>query len=178
MRIAVSGAHATGKSTLIAELRRLLPSHEAVDEPYYALLEAGSPSAGEPCREDFEAQLEASIGLITGHGGPDVLFERCPVDYLAYLRCLPGAADDVSRWMDESAPALASLDRIVFVPVERPDRVHVGASEGRRLRRRVDALLREILVDDGWGLGLAVVEVHGSPSERAQQVLRATAMQG
>ena len=159
MRIAVSGSHATGKSTLIAELGRLLPSHEPVDEPYHTLLERGHPFAAEPSREDFEAQLEASIGLVTRHAGPDVLFERCPVDFLAYLRSLPGADGDVRGWIEASAPALASLDRIVFVPVERPDRVHVDPSEGRWLRRRVDALLREILVEDGWGLGLGSTEV-------------------
>lgn len=34
MRIAVSGSHRTGKSTLIAELAALLPGYSTVDEPY------------------------------------------------------------------------------------------------------------------------------------------------
>jgi len=47
MRIAVGGAHASGKSTLIAELSRTLPSHKVVEEPYYLFVAEGHNFAGE-----------------------------------------------------------------------------------------------------------------------------------
>lgn len=41
MKIAVSGAHWTGKTTLVEELSRTLPDHLSMNEPYYYLEEEG-----------------------------------------------------------------------------------------------------------------------------------------
>jgi hypothetical protein len=65
---------------------------------------------------------------------------------------------------------MARFDLIVFVPIERPDRIEIGLDENPRLRRRVDHELREILIHDSLGLALTVLEVTGSVVERAQQV--------
>src|SRR5215213_11252529 len=55
---------------------------------------------------------------------------------------------------------------------QRHRRVHRAAGrEAPRLRRRVDATLREALVDDEWDLGGTVLEVSGTPGERVRQVL-------
>lgn len=173
MRIAISGSHATGKSTLIGELAPLLPHYTVVEEPYYALADEGHAFAGQPSADDYELQLERSIDLITGVPATDVLFERSPIDYLAYLAALPGEGEDAAgHWFSRAAEAVARLDLIVFVPIEQPDRIEVGESEGRRLRKRVDAKLRELLVDDAWGLGAPVLEVRGTPPDRAWQVAR------
>ena len=59
---------------------------------------------------------------------------------------------------------------VVFVPIEDPDRIDVSSVE-RRLRRRVDLALREIIVEDTWGLAPRALEVSGAPGERAEQVL-------
>lgn len=172
MRIAVSGTHATGKSTLVAALAPLLPHYQLVEEPYYALLDEGHAFAAEPSREDFELQLERSLRMLAGTAAPDVLFDRCPADYLGYLAALPGAgAETLAAWLPPAAEALASLGLIVFVPIERPDRAGAAVTEGRRLRARVDAVLREMLVDDAWGLDARVLEVRGTPEDRARQVV-------
>ena len=65
--------------------------------------------------------------------------------------------------------AIATLNLVVFVSVEVPDRV--AASEASRFRRQVDAALGEGLVADGWGLDAAVREVQGSVHERVKKVL-------
>jgi len=88
MRIAVSGSHATGKSTLVSELARVLPRYHVVDEPYYVLLDEGHVFASEPAAEDFERQLERAIALVADDSGRDVLFDRCPADYCAYLAAI------------------------------------------------------------------------------------------
>lgn len=96
-----------------------------------------------------------------------VAFDRSPADYLAYLAALqPGIslADRVAS----TADALATLDLAVFVPIERHD--VIATREMPRLRRRVDALLRDILVNQTWGIVVPVVEVQGTPSERADIV--------
>ena len=54
MRIAVSGAHRTGKTTLIEELSRALPTYTVVDEPYHLLEEEGYEFEALPSVEDFE----------------------------------------------------------------------------------------------------------------------------
>jgi len=41
MRIAISGSHATGKSTLLHELVTRLHGFTAIDEPYHLLADAG-----------------------------------------------------------------------------------------------------------------------------------------
>ena len=80
MRIAVSGTHFSGKSTLVEELAAALPGYLAVEEPYFLLMEEGHEF-------DFELQLERSIELLSG-SEPDVIFDRCPVDMLGYLLVL------------------------------------------------------------------------------------------
>jgi AAA domain len=169
VRIAVSGSHRTGKSTLVEELSRLLPAHEVVDEPYHQLEEEGHQFAAMPSVEDFELQLERAIACCDGGGG-DQLFDRCPADLLAYLLVHPdGDALDLEDWLPRARAAMQRLDLVVYLPIERPDRVAVPADE-RGLRRRVDEALRENLLEDGWELGVQVLEATGSTGERARQV--------
>jgi hypothetical protein len=173
MRVAVSGTHATGKSTLIAELARQLPGYEVIDEPYDALADEGHAFTALPSVDDFEVLLDRSIADLQSAAAPNVLFDRCPADYFSYLVALRDAnANAASDAFTRASDAMTRLDLIVFVPIERPDRIEPGIGERRRLRTRVDALLREILVDGGWGLRAPVLEVTGTPAERAGHVLQ------
>lgn len=171
MRIAVSGAHRTGKTTLIGELVDSLPSFSTVDEPYHLLAEEGHLFAELPGLEDFELQLERSIVSIV-ESEADCLFDRCPADLMAYLIAHDESAGfDIDRWLPRVRDAMRRLDLVVFVPIEEPDRVPVTASDHRLLRQRVDEELREIVLDDRWGFAVPAIEVTGSPAERARRVL-------
>jgi predicted ATPase len=171
MKIAVSGTHCSGKTTLVEELSRALPAYEVIDEPYYLLEEEGHAFAEMPCREDFELQLLRSIECIADSEG-DCIFDRCPVDFLAYLLTHGESGEfGVDGWLPRVRSAVERLDLIVFVPVEDPDRMVVPESEDAGLRRRVDEELREILDEDRWELGVDVLEVTGSSRERVRQVL-------
>lgn len=77
MRIAFSGSHRVGKSTLVEAVAERLPRHATVDEPYALLEEEGYECPEVPALEDFEAQLERSLAALEG-GKRDVLFDRCP----------------------------------------------------------------------------------------------------
>jgi molybdopterin-guanine dinucleotide biosynthesis protein len=61
MRIAISGSHRTGKSTLVEKLSALLPEHAAVDVPYPRMAEDGYDFCQPPSLDDFEAQLERRV---------------------------------------------------------------------------------------------------------------------
>ena len=171
MRIAVSGAHRTGKSTLVDALRRELAGHEAVEEPYRLLEEEGHEFAHPPSLEDFESQLERSIEAILT-GSDNQIFDRCPADLLAYLLThRDGAGFDFEPWIPRARAAMEKLHVVVFVPIEEPDRITLAREDRPRWRRSVDEALRSVLLDDGWDLGARVLEVRGTAGERLQQVL-------
>ena len=171
MKIAVTGSHNTGKTTLVGELHDLLPNYSIVDEPYYLLEEGGHVFPEMPGIEDFELQLERSIRCLEDCDG-DTIFDRCPLDLLAYLICIDeSVAYDVEPWLPKVRDSLQMLDLIVFVPIEIPDRIDFAAGEFRDLRTRVDEELREKVMDDRWNFGFAAIEVIGSPSERAGKIV-------
>lgn len=171
MRIAIAGAHRTGKSTLIEELSRALPTYVVVEEPYYLLEEEGHEFLEMPSLEDFELQLERSIALMND-GEENQLFDRCPADFLAYLISHPDSHGfDPRGWLPRVRRAMQRLDLIVFVPVEVPDRFSPSEVEESELRRRVDEALREIVLEDRWGFGVEALEVAGTARERGRQVL-------
>lgn len=142
-----------------------------VEEAYTHLLEEGEEFGAKPTIDDIEAQLLRSIDLIGSISDSNVVFERSPVDYLAYLTALRADTETLGYWLQESRDALASLDALIFLPVERPDRIIVGSDDLPKLRSAVDRHLRQGLVEDSWGLRLIVHECHGSPADRVAQVL-------
>lgn len=169
MRIALAGAHATGKSTLAAELARALPGHRLIEEPYHQLEAEGHVFAAAPALDDFELQLERSLRNLAEERGP-AIFDRSPADHVAYLLAhRDGGQAAAARWFPDVVAATTTLDLLVFVPIERPDRI--AAPEAGRLRRRVDAALRAGLVAAEWGLRPTVLAVRGPPGARAAQVL-------
>lgn len=169
MRIAISGTHHSGKSTLVEELSATLPRYSTVEEPYYQLVDEGHEFAEMPSADDFELQLERSIECLSGRE-PDVVFDRCPVDMLGYLMVL---ADDfpLKKWLPRVQAAIDTLDLIVFLPVEEPDRIALPPSQDARFRLDVDQALKEIFLDDSLDLEMEVLEVTGSLRERVKQVL-------
>jgi hypothetical protein len=171
MRIAFAGSHRVGKSSLIERVAERLSRHTIVDEPYNLLEEEGYEHADPPSLEDFEAQLERSLVELEGEE-PDVLFDRCPADVLAYLLTHEDAhsfeADD---WLARTREAMQSLDLVVFVPIERPDRIPLASHEQGAYRRKVDQRVHDLLVDDALGLGAEVLTVRGDLRARVEQVI-------
>jgi hypothetical protein len=171
VRIAFSGSHRVGKSTLVEHLAEALPQYATVEEPYYLLEEDGYECAENPSLEDFEAQLERSLEAI-GKGARNVLFDRCPVDILAYLETHDDADSfQVEIWIERVREAMSTLDLVVFVPVENPDRIRLPPHEDRKHRAVVDQRLRELVLEDALNLGSNVLIVQGDPPARSQQVL-------
>jgi len=155
-----------------------MPAYTAVDEPYHLMEEDGHEFSHPPSIEDFEAQLERSIDEL-GEAGGEALFDRCPLDFLAYIAVHDDAESfDVQAWLPRIRDALETLDLVVYVPIEERDRVAASMSDDdAEMRTAVDEKLRELLVDDPYSLGMSVVEVSGNLQSRVravQQQLRQT----
>lgn len=171
MRIAFSGSHRVGKSTLVARVAERLPGYATVDEPYYLLEEDGYELAEQPSIEDFEAQLERSLAALD-ETGADVLFDRCPVDILAYLLAHDDAAAfEPEDWLDHIRDAVGSLDLIVFVPVEDADRIALASHDDAEHRLAVHDRVRELLIDEALPGDVEVLTVGGDVQTRTEQVM-------
>src|SRR6187399_2742819 len=148
MRIAFSGSHRVGKSTLIEHVAIALPAYSVVDEPYFLLEEDGYEAAEHPTVEDFVAQLERSLVALESRD-PNVLFDRCPADIFAYLLTHEDEeAFDPDDWAERTSHAMHTLDLVVYVPIEQPDRIPLPPDENNALRHAVDQKVRDLLMDD------------------------------
>jgi predicted ATPase len=176
MRVAFSGTHRVGKTTLLDAVSEHLPGYATFEEPYRLLEDDGYELSDPPTRDDFERQLRRSLEVLEDER-PDALFDRCPIDFLGYLRAIDDTSE-VEDWLDEIRGAMTSLDLIVLVTIEEPDRIAQPAFEDQRLRRNVDDALQALVLDDPFAFGVPVLEVHGSIDARASQVLDAIRARG
>jgi len=171
MRIAFSGSHRVGKTTLVERVADALPAYATVDEPYYLLEADGYEFAEQPSLDDFEAQLERSLAALDD-GEPDVLFDRCPADILAYLLVHDDAARfDPDDWLERVRDAMQTLDLVVFVPIEDPDRIALASHDDAERRGAVHDKLRDLLIDDAPGFDAEVLTVTGDLRARVDQVM-------
>lgn len=172
MRIAVSGSHRCGKSTLVADLAEALQGHRVIEEPYRLTEEEGHAFADPPSLEDFVAQLRRSLAILEEDRSADLLLDRCPADLLAYLLAHEEAeAFDVEEWLPRVRSAFRGLDVVVHLPIEQPDRIPPASGEDAVLRSAADHKLAWILLDDPFDLQIEVVTVEGSRRSRAKYVL-------
>lgn len=171
MRIAVSGSHCTGKSTLIDEFLRAHADFIHEPEPYTVLVEElGEAFSAEPCVEDFLRQLEFNIKRLKQHKlGTKVVYERCPIDFLAYIESLSRTNTDLLNQVSE---AIQNLDLIVYLPLD--NSITVDEEEFPKLRKAVDLRLSAIYREDEFGIisasNLNVVEATGPTQKRLRTV--------
>jgi predicted ATPase len=167
MRIAVSGPHCTGKSTLIDEFLRAHPDFTHEPEPYTVLVEDfGEEFSDPPCVEDFYRQLEFNVECLRQHArGERVIYERCPIDFLAYIDALDSDSTDMALTL--VSDAIQHLDLIVYLPLDEND---TADCEYPKLRKAVDRRLSAIFREDRFGIVSAnnaiVVEASGSTPHR------------
>jgi len=175
MRVGISGAHGTGKTTLAGALCACLPGHLAADEPYYLLEEEGYEFEFPPSREDYRALLACSVRSLTA---PPVrrrmIFDRTPLDYLAYLAAT-GADPSAEAGTAPLQPAFGSLDLLVITPITPQTEQLLPPAEMPRLRSQMNDALLELVYDDplhAWG-DIPVLELSGPPDGRLDAVLAA-----
>jgi hypothetical protein len=175
MRVGISGTHGTGKTTLAAALCARLPGHVMADEAYNLLAEEGYEFSFPPSLDDYRVLLARSVQSLSSPPlGPATVFDRTPLDYLAYLAAIgadpadePGAA--------ALQPAFASLD-LLAITVITPEMEHVlPAAELPGLRWDMNDALVELVRDDplnAWE-DIPVLELDGPLDARLGAVLAA-----
>ncbi|MEM9843156.1 MAG: AAA family ATPase [Pseudomonadota bacterium] len=177
MRIAVTGTHGVGKTTLVEDIADAANQFDAIPEPFVVFLGDAAFVNG-PNTDDLEEQLDQSCNLILDSAVErDLVFDRCPLDFLAYLDVVSVA--EGSEWTPSPKQlarierALEALDLIVFVPLLDDDEI-ADSIEYPELRQQVDERLKAMLRDDGVGLfegDLPLLEVFGRRQERVAMVL-------
>ncbi|GAA1646558.1 ATP/GTP-binding protein [Actinoplanes couchii] len=173
MRIAISGTHGTGKTTLAEALCERLPGHILTDEPYYLLEEQGYECGFPPSAEDYRAMLACAVrSLLAPSASAGAVFDRSPLDYLAYLAAI-GA--DPSEQADALRPAFATLDLLVVTVITAETERILPDAELPGLRARMNDALLELVYDDPFDAwtDLPVVELSGPLDERRETVLAA-----
>ncbi len=172
MRIAVSGTHMTGKSSLVEGLGERLPHHAIVAEPYEVLEERGYEFSQPPTIDDYVIQLKQSL-LSLRRRSPNLIYDRCPLDFLGYIIASPDADRfDPAAWREPIARAMTSLDLVIFV---RADPAHDPAidAEEAAFRLAVDDELRDIVDGDAYDLcdGVEILILDGPWDRRVETVL-------
>jgi hypothetical protein len=175
VRVGVSGTHGTGKTTLVDGLCARLPGHVPAGEPYFLLEEEGYEFEFPPSLDDFRALFLRSLRML-GSAAPQVVFDRTPLDYLAYL-AVRGA--DPEREADPAAlrSGLASLDLLIITPITPETEQFLPRAEMPRLREEMNDALLELVYRDplqAWG-DIPVLELSGPLDGRLGEVLAALA---
>jgi hypothetical protein len=176
MRIGISGTHGTGKTTLAEALCAHLPGHVTADEPYYLLEEEGHEFEFPPSLDDYRAMLTRSVRTLSS---PPLLravvFDRTPLDYLAYLAA---AAVDAEPATDAAAvrSAVASLDLLVLTAITPETERALPTPEMPRLRSAMNDALLEIVYNDPLDLcgDVPVLVLDGPLDDRLPAVLNVT----
>lgn len=175
MRVGISGTHGTGKTTLAGALCARLPGHVVADEPYYLLEDEGYEFGYPPSVEDYRALLARSVrSLISAPLLPGVVFDRTPLDYLAYLAAV-GAGPPGEASAAALRPAFGSLDLLVITLITPETERVLPAAEMPGLRSQMNDALLELVYDDplsAWG-DIPVLELSGPLDGRLAAVLAA-----
>jgi len=172
VKIAVSGTHCSGKSTLIADFLEVNPAFIHEPEPYEWLQEMyGETFSDRPTADDFYRQLEVCVERLHSHeSNADVIAERSPVDFVAYLLALGDLGHESFALDDAIALArrgTARLDCIAFLPMAKG--IVAPESEDLALRESTNDRLIELFADDEFDLlgnRVRVVEIRGTPAQR------------
>ena len=174
MRVGISGTHGTGKTTLAEALCARLPGHVLADEPYYLLEEDGYEFGFPPAPEDYRALLARSVRSLSAPLPTGIVFDRTPLDYLAYL-ATTGADPSDEASAAALQPAFASLDLLVITVIT-PETEHVlPAAEMPGLRSEMNDALVELAHGDplnAWE-DIPVLELDGPLDGRLGAVLAA-----
>ena len=157
--MAVSGSHGVGKSTLIDGFLRRHPEYAHEPEAFEMLGDdIELTESGAPTPDGLLKLLDYTVAAVESHPSPTpVVFERSPVDYLAYAAASGQAwqPGEKQAFLRARKPivrsAIRHLDLIAYLPLLTAGRAR-GGREDSRFRRRVDACLRRALLDDAYEL--------------------------
>ncbi|HEV2613851.1 MAG TPA: AAA family ATPase [Gammaproteobacteria bacterium] len=180
MRIAVSGTHFIGKSTLIEDFIKLHPDYKTETEPYYQLLDEGIMElALEPTLESLIQQLDYSIEQLNKHSTEkNIIFDRCPVDFIAYAMCIAEQDEmdiednEIAEKFADVKQALNNIDLIIFLPISKENSIKYS-EENPEYRKLADKCFKKIYRDEACDIFPGfnhprIVEVTGEREARVK----------
>ncbi len=189
MRIAVSGSHSLGKSTLVWDWVQRHPNYQREEEPFRALDgEMYDIRFRQECNRlhnGIQMYYNASRVNLYASSHHCVIFDRAPVDYIAYSQY---TADQGTTDIDEAfvmamvsrvKETLERLDLLVFVPIT--DRWPVEMEDdGIRpvdlaYRAEVDAIFKQIYREGRFDViseneAPKLIELWGSRKQRMERL--------
>jgi len=165
MRIALTGTHRVGKTTLGEEIAENLPSYDFKSEPYIQLEETGYLFSEIPTVDDYIEQFYYSVKQLENSQN-NVIFDRCPLDMLAYIYAI-NKTENIQTLYEEMTNAMSQIDLLVFVPIERPDLILCQDSDLPKLRHEVNDILQNWITD----LSNEILEVNGTLEDSKKQLL-------
>jgi len=195
MRIAISGSHSLGKSTVVNDWVAAHPEFRREEEPYRALALNGPYEIlfrEASTRLHNGVQMYYNISRVYRYSSPadDVIFDRAPVDYLAYSQYTAnqGSTDINSAFVASMVPAvresLDHLDILAFVPKSEAWPVEMEADGIRPVdhayRDEVDVIFKQIYREGRFAVMPSVhpplmLELVGSRHQRLDQLREAIA---
>jgi hypothetical protein len=160
MRIAVSGTHCSGKTTLVEDFVAAHRDYVHEPEPYEWL---DGSMAAEPAAEDFYRQLELSVDRLRTYGrDANVVAERSPLDFLAYMLALVDLGREgrdcelIAAAEELVAAGMAHIDLLVVLP---SDGIPAPASEDLDLREAMNERLLDLVSQNS-------VQIEGTREQR------------
>lgn len=194
MRIAISGSHSLGKSTLVWDWVKQHPQYMREEEPFRALdgemYDIRFRQESNRLHNGIQMYYNASRVNLYSSINDCVIFDRAPVDYIAYSQY---TADKATTDIDDAFVAaivprvretLQRLDLVVFVPMT--DRWPVELEDdGIRpvdlpYRAEVDAIFKQIYRDERFSVmpemnRPKLIELWGSREQRLERLQQAAA---
>lgn len=165
MKLAITGTHRVGKTTLAEKLAEILVEYEIIPEPFYELEESGVVFSEIPTVDDFLEQLKHSIRQAYSKK-ENLIFDRSPIDLLAYIHVLD-KAKNIQTLYHEVREAIKQIDMLIFIPIETPDILQCAEPDLPSLRLHVNDILQEWIGD----FDIEIIEVKGTLTNRVEQVL-------
>lgn len=169
MRLAVSGTHSVGKTTLIRELVKVLP-YPVIDEisSRYTFEQRKNPEIQKRMvREQIAAENERTSFLI----------DRCILDYLTYCTLehhygrYPFETYEYCLHLTKDHINSNPYDAIIFIneciPVEDNGNRELGVVYQREIFLMLSSIIRGVSIISE----IPVINVHGSTEQRMDQVM-------
>ena len=183
MRIAISGTHQIGKTTLINDFVKSHPEYEFKPEPYHILQdEHGIEFSQDPTMDCLLTQLDFSIDLLNKSGNSkNIIFDRCPVDFIAYAMYI---TDEEHTYVNDSIiaekfpaikEALENLDLIVFLPITKSYEMDDVHHEDIEYRQAIDRNFRKLYFDEVCDIFPGyqqpkIIELYGNRNDRIKKL--------
>ncbi|MEI6271477.1 MAG: ATP-binding protein [Chloroflexota bacterium] len=188
MKIALTGTTSIGKSTLINDFIKNWRNYGTPQETYRDILKQKNlKHSSQSSEETQQIVLEFLLKqLETYSKEPNVIFDRCPLDNLAYTSWLnlKGKASD--KFLDETRIAvresMRKLDIIFYLPITTAGLVPI-VNDGFRdidpiMREEVDNIFKAMQISWHSGDGRiapendspALIEIYGNPQQRIEMI--------